>query len=61
MKQHFLDAMDTHLRRVVQQQIMPENTLNTILTIAKKHDAAKYATGISRHSGNKQIASNAIA
>jgi hypothetical protein len=38
---------------------MLENTLNTILTIAEKYDAANYATGIYRYSGNTQIASNA--
>jgi hypothetical protein len=40
---------------------MPENTLNTILMIAEKHDAVNYATGIYRYLGSKQIASNATA
>jgi hypothetical protein len=59
MKQQFLDAMDTWFRRAVQLQIMPENTLDTILIIAEKHDSANHATGIYRHPGSKQIASNA--
>jgi hypothetical protein len=53
--------MDTQLRRAVQPQIMPENTLDTILIIAEKHNAANHTTGIYRHPGNKQIASNATA
>jgi hypothetical protein len=61
MKQRFLDAMDTCLRRAVQPQFMLENTLDTILTIAKKHNTANHAIGIYRHPGSKQIASSAIA
>jgi hypothetical protein len=61
MKQQFLDTMDTHLKRAVQPQIMPENTLNTILTITGKYNTAKYARGVYRHPGSKQIASNTIA
>jgi hypothetical protein len=40
---------------------MPKNTLDTILTIAEKHDTANYATGVYRHHRSKQIASNATA
>jgi hypothetical protein len=60
MKQRFLDAMDTCLRRAVQSQIMPENTFESILTIAEKYDATHHAIDIYRYPGNKQIASNAI-
>jgi hypothetical protein len=52
--------METCFRRAVQPQIMPENTVNIILTIPKKHDAANYVTGIYRYLGSKQIASNTI-
>jgi hypothetical protein len=38
---------------------MPENTLDTIIMITDKHDAANHAIGIYRHPGSKQIASNA--
>jgi hypothetical protein len=34
---------------------MPKNTLDTILMIAEKHDAANHATGIYRKPGSKQI------
>jgi hypothetical protein len=40
---------------------MPENTLDTILMIAEKYDAANHVTGIYRHLGSKQIATNATA
>jgi uncharacterized membrane protein len=53
MKQRFLDAMDTQLRRAVQPQIMSENTLDTILMIAEKHDAVNHAIGIYRYPGSK--------
>jgi hypothetical protein len=52
--------MDTRLRRAVQLQIMHENTLDTILTIAEKHDATNYVTGIYWHPGSKQIAFTTI-
>jgi hypothetical protein len=53
MKQQFLNAMDTCLRRAVQPQVLPKNTLNTILTIAEKRDVANDATGIYRYPGSK--------
>jgi hypothetical protein len=34
-------------------------TLEIILMITEKHDATNYITGIYRHLGSKQIASNA--
>jgi hypothetical protein len=39
-------------------QIMPENTLDKILTIAGKHNTANHATDICRHRGSKLIVSN---
>jgi hypothetical protein len=46
MKQQFQDPMDTWLGQAVQQRIMPENMLDTILMIADKHNVANHATGI---------------
>jgi hypothetical protein len=40
---------------------MPENTLDTILMIAEKHDVANHATSIYRYPGSKQIAFNTTA
>jgi hypothetical protein len=60
MKQQFLDAMDIHLRTTIKLQIMPENTVDTILTIAENYNTANHATGIYGHPGSKRIASNAI-
>jgi hypothetical protein len=59
MKQRFLDAMHTRLKRAVQLQIMPEDTLDTILTIAEMYDIANHATGIYRHPRSIQRASKA--
>jgi hypothetical protein len=53
--------MNTGLRWAVQLQIMPEDTLNTILMIAGKHNTANDATGIYRHPRSKQIVSNTTA
>jgi hypothetical protein len=61
MKHRFLNAMDTGLRRAVLSQIISENTLDIILTIAEKNDAVNHTIGIYRHPGSKQIASNTIA
>jgi hypothetical protein len=40
---------------------MPGNTIDIILTIAQRDDAANYAIGIYRRPGSKQIAFNTIA
>jgi hypothetical protein len=40
---------------------MPENTFDTILTIAEKDDIANHATGIFSNLASKQIVSNATA
>jgi hypothetical protein len=53
--------MDTRPKQVVQLQIMPKNTFDTILTIAEKHDAANHVTGVYQHLRNKQAAFNATA
>jgi hypothetical protein len=37
---------------------MPENTLNTIHTIAEKYDVANHTTGIYRYPRSKQIVFN---
>jgi hypothetical protein len=58
MEQQFLNAMYTYPMEAFQPQIMPEYTLDTILTIAEKHDVHNHATGVYRHLGNEQIASN---
>jgi hypothetical protein len=46
MKQQFLDTIDTRLKQALQPQIILKNTLDTILMIAGKHDAANHTTGI---------------